>query len=234
MSQSSDTTSYKDIKQTVLDRIRSGVWKPDTLLPNEQALALEFSCTRTTVNRAMRELAEEGFLERRRKAGTRVLRAPHRQARFTIPLIRDEIEAQGGAYRYALVSAETVDAPEWLTARLALKQAQRVVHVRCMHYSNNTPFQFEDRCIVVQSVPQVEQADFSTLGPNEWLVETVPFTNVELAFLASRADEVVAGFLDVPRDEPVFTAERITWLQGQPVTFAKLYFAAGYRMTTRF
>ncbi len=234
MTQTSDTTSYKDIKQTVLRRIRSGDLQPDALLPNEQELAVEFSCTRTTVNRALRELADEGFLERRRKAGTRVLSAPQRQARFTIPLVRDEIEAAGGTYRYALVSCETQITPDWLAARLALRADQSVMHVRCMHFSGNSPFQFEDRWIVIDSVPQVTQADFTSVGPNDWLVQTVPFTNVELTFLASRADTTLAGFLDVPEGEPVFTAERITWLQGQPVTFAKMYFAAGYRMTTEF
>ncbi|WP_171132083.1 MULTISPECIES: GntR family transcriptional regulator [unclassified Ruegeria] len=233
MTQSNDITGYKDIKHTVLERIRSGEWQPDTLLPNEEELANSFSCTRTTVNRALRELAEEGYLERRRKAGTRVLRAPQRQAKFTIPLVRDEVTAAGDVYRYAHVSTEILDAPEWLCARLALRKGQQVAHVRCMHFSGNTPFQFEDRWINAASVPQVLAADFAELGPNEWLVQTVPFTNVELSFLASRADEAVAGFLDLPKDEPVFTAERITWLQGAPVTFAKLYFGAGYRMTTQ-
>lgn len=234
MTQSNETTSYRDIKETVLARIRSGEWQPDSLLPNEQDLAVEFSCTRTTVNRALRELADEGFLERRRKAGTRVLSSPQRQARFTIPMVRDEVEALGGTYRYALVSSDSRQAPDWLCARLALKPKQDVMHVRCMHFNGNTPFQFEDRWIVVASVPQVLNADFASIGPNEWLIQTVPFTNVELSFLASRADESVAGFLDLPFGEPVFTGERITWLEGQPVTFAKMYFAAGYRMTTQF
>ncbi|GAA6161800.1 GntR family transcriptional regulator [Ruegeria sp. HU-ET01832] len=234
MTQTSETTSYKDIKRTVLSRIRSGDWGPDSLLPNEQDLAAEFSCTRTTVNRALRELADEGYLERRRKAGTRVLSAPQRQARFSIPMVRDEVEALGGVYRYALVSSAREKAPDWLAARLELHTGQPVMHVRCMHFSGNTPFQYEDRWIVVDSVPQVMQADFSQIGPNEWLIQTVPFTNVELTFLASRADTTVAGFLDVPEGEPVFTGERITWLEGQPVTFAKMYFAAGYRMTTQF
>jgi GntR family histidine utilization transcriptional repressor len=103
-----------------------------------------------------------------------------------------------------------------------------------MHFNGNTPFQYEDRWIVIDSVPQVLNADFASIGPNEWLIQTVPFTNVELSFLASRADDSVAAFLDLPIGEPVFTGERITWLEGQPVTFAKMYFAAGYRMTTQF
>ena len=50
-----------------------------------------------------RTLAEEGFLERKRKAGTRVLNSPVRKAQFSIPLVRDEIAGTGAEYRYALV-----------------------------------------------------------------------------------------------------------------------------------
>ena len=47
-------------------------------------LAAEFGCARSTVNRALRELAEAGFLERRRKAGTRISPDPVRKATLKI------------------------------------------------------------------------------------------------------------------------------------------------------
>lgn len=224
--------SYRDIKKIVLDRIQNRTWLPDSILPNETDLAMEFSSTRTTVNRAMRELAEEGYLERKRKTGTRVLNSPTRQAKFTIPLVQDEIVSSGFAYRYWLVEQVSMPAPGWLAARLGLSNQQRVVHVRCMHYADNKPFQYETRWINAEVVPQVLEADFSTSGPNEWLVQTMPFTNVELSFSASKTDQELAGFLDASPGDPVFTAERITWLQNAPVTFVRLYFAPGYRMTT--
>ena len=34
--------------------------------------------------------------------------------------------------------------------------------------------------------------------------------------------------------EPVFTVERTTWWQGQSVTFVRLSFGRGHRMTTRY
>ena len=61
-------------------------------MPGEVDLAEEFGCARATVNRAMRELADEGFIDRKRKAGTRIKSSPTRHAKFAIPLIRDEIE----------------------------------------------------------------------------------------------------------------------------------------------
>ncbi|MDK3018916.1 UTRA domain-containing protein [Pseudodonghicola flavimaris] len=225
--------SFRDIKQVVLDRIESRVWPPDSLLPSEKDLAEEFSSTRTTVNRALRELAEEGYLERRRKAGTRVLNAPVRQARLAIPLVRDEVVAMGASYRYVLVGREELAAPGWLAARFGLPPQARVLHVRCMHFADARPFQFEDRWIVTDSVPGVLEADFSAIGPNEWLLQRVPVSNVELTFSASRAGAEMAEFLDAAPGDPIFTVERMTWLRGAPVTFARLYHVPGYGLTTR-
>ncbi|MDU9007088.1 hypothetical protein [Sedimentitalea todarodis] len=42
--------------------------------------------------------------------------------------------------------------------------------------------------------------------------------------MAAKANSEFAEFLDAPLGDPVFTAERITWLRGAPVTHAKLYF----------
>lgn len=224
--------SYRDIKQIVLDRIQSQFWMPDSILPNEIDLAKEFSSTRTTVNRALRELAEEGYLERKRKTGTRVLKSPVRKARFSIPLVRDEIIETGATYRYSLIERTLLAAPSWLAARLDLTLKQQVLHLRCMHFANNKPFQYENRWIVVDSVPDVLDADFTKFGPNDWLVQKVPFTNLELSFLATKVDQDMAEFLDAPVGDPIFTAERITWLGELPVTYTKLFFAPGYRMTT--
>ncbi|WP_208978839.1 GntR family transcriptional regulator [Pseudovibrio denitrificans] len=54
--------SYKEIRGILQERITSQQWQPGDLLPSEQALSEEFGCTRATVNRAMRELADAGWL----------------------------------------------------------------------------------------------------------------------------------------------------------------------------
>ncbi len=225
--------SYRDIKKVVLERIQNRVWGPDSLLPGEIELAEEFSSTRTTVNRALRELAEEGFLDRKRKAGTRVLKSPVRKAQVTIPLVRDEVAEAGASYRYSLVKSEVLRAPLWLTAKLALKPNRDVLHLQCMHFADNDPFQLEERWIIVESVPEVLDADFTASGPNEWLVQRVPFSNLEISFFATKADEKTAEFLDAAVGDPIIATQRTTWLHGEPVTHAVLYFAPGYKITTR-
>lgn len=232
MTRQRESLSYRDIKNIVLDRIRGQIWPPNSLLPTETVLAAELSSSRLTVNRALRELANEGYLQRNRKAGTRVLSAPIRTAQFTIPLVRDEITQSGAEYRYSLVERRCILAPEWLTSRLNLCHAQSLLHLRCMHYANNKPFQYEVRWVVIASVPSIIDANFTEAGPNDWLVKHVPFTNIDLSFLASQATENIANFLDTVPGTPLFSTERLTWLGAAPVTLARLYFAPGYRLTT--
>lgn len=231
MSDHSTPLSYRDIKRICLDRIQQRIWQPDSLLPNENELATEFSSTRTTVNRALRELAAEGYLERKRKSGTRVLQAPIRRAQFAVSLVRDEISARGATYRYALVDQDLSQPPEWLAPRLDLRKDSEMVHLRCLHFADETPFQFEERWISVDTIPAAKTADFSLIGPNEWLVRNVPFTDLSVAFSAAQANKSVADFLGCTPGSAIFVTERSTWLRGQPVTFAKLHFAPGYRVT---
>ena len=224
--------SYQEIKTTVLERIRDGVWPPGTLLPGEIDLSVEFQCARATVNRAMRELADEGIIDRKRKSGTRVKAAPTRQAKFAIPLIREEIERTGKPYRYSLILREVLVAPQWLCGRMGLVAGTKVLHMQCMHYASNQPYQFEDRWINLGAVPMAEAADFETTNPNEWLVQTVPFTDAELSFSAVEADPSISEMLNAPDGSALFNVDRTTWLNEVPVTFARLFFHPGYRMTT--
>ncbi len=227
-------TAFRDVKEDIRARIIDGVWAPGDLVPNEVDIAAEFNCARATVNRAMRELAEEGLIERKRKAGTRVRMAPVRQARFTIPILRKEVESRGQIYRYSLVSSAVMMAPDWLRARLDLNPADQVLHLTCIHYADGHPYQFEDRWINLAALPSARETDFSLNGPTEWLIATVPFSDAEISFSATSADETLARHLGCALADALFMVERSTWWQGQAITFVRLVFQRGHRMTTRY
>jgi GntR family histidine utilization transcriptional repressor len=225
-------TSYHDIKAIVLERIRENTWPPGALIPGEIELAEEFKCARATVNRAMRELVNEGILDRKRKAGTRVKTSPSRKAEFSIPLIREEIINTGTKYRYMLVDRTIIDAPNWLRAQIEIPSGQKILHLRCMHYAGNRPYQFEDRWINLSAVPDAQDCSFEDIGPNDWLVRKVPFTEGELVFSATNATQEIADFLNCTNGDAIFTVERTTWIEKTSVTYARLYFARDHKMTT--
>ncbi len=228
------TAPYREVKAEILRRVRSREWAAGALIPAETQLAEDFGCARATVNRALRELAEEGLLDRRRRAGTRISAEPVRRARFDIPMIRPEVEATGAPYRYARLARRAVPLPGWLAAELAIASGQPALQVSAMHYAGPAPFAHEDRWIILATVPGAAKETFETTSANEWLIGQVPFSEAQMVFSAARAGAEAAGFLGLAEGDPVFRAERTTWLDGKPVTRARLTYPPGYRMVTRF
>ncbi|MEM9125156.1 MAG: UTRA domain-containing protein [Pseudomonadota bacterium] len=225
---------FQDIRDEVMNRIQSRIWPQGSLLPTELELAAEFGCARATVNRALRELADQGIVTRKRKGGTRVVTAPVKQASFPITVVRRTVEDMNATYRYALVSRSRMDCPGWLQAKLALTEGAQILHLTCMHHADNRPFQFEERWINIATVPHVTDQDFLNVGPNEWLLSEMPFSNAEIAFSAVPATGSLQEFLSVPQGTPLFQLERTTWFRDAPVTFVRMTFHQGYQMRTTY
>lgn len=229
-----ETTRFRDVIDTIVTRITKGPWGPGTLLPSEIDLAAEFGCSRSTMNRALRDVTEMGLIERKRKSGTRVRLTPIRAARFEMPLVRADIEKMGASYRYALIQRTVSLAPDWLCAKMQLTQNSTALHLICVHYADDRAFQLEDRWINLAALPQAGTQDFSEIGPNEWLIATVPFSEVEVSFVAKAADNLVAKYLGQAQGDPVFCLERATWWQKLPITFVTLSHGPNHRLTTRY
>ena len=229
-----ERTSFRSIRDELTRRIARREWAPGELIPGEETLAVEFGAARATVNRALQDLARSGLVERKRKAGTRVARNPLREARFLIPLIRDEIEARGATYRYVLLSKAADMASDIVRARMGLAAKAETLHLRCLHLADGLPFQFEDRWINLEAVPAARQESFETTGPNEWLVNNAPFSEAEFGMFAAAASIEDAELLQVRPGDPVFVTERVTRLMEKPVTLVRMVHPQSHRVTIRF
>jgi GntR family transcriptional regulator, histidine utilization repressor len=105
-------TGWEDIRAEVQRRIRMRIWPLGAFIPGEEDLAAEFGCARATVNRALRDLAGQGVLERRRKAGTRVAAIPVRKATLDIPVIRQHVEALGQVHGHRVLAQSVATPPD--------------------------------------------------------------------------------------------------------------------------
>lgn len=225
---------YREIRDALLDRITSGHWGPGELIPGEVALAREFEVTRPTVGRALKDLADAGLIERRKRAGTRVARRSARDARLTISLVREEIEARGAAYRYQLLGRSVTAGPAGVRATLNLGPRDKLLHVRCLHFADSRPWQLEERWISLAAVPGARDAPFDRLSPNEWLVAEVPYSTAEHVLRAARPTAEEAELLALAPGEPLFAIERTTWMETRGVTFVRLLHPGdGFSLATR-
>ncbi|MFT6657209.1 UTRA domain-containing protein [Maritalea sp.] len=225
---------YLKIKNELLARIRNGELRPGDKVEHEQIIAQHYDCARATVHRAIRELAEEGYVERKRRAGTHVASAGTRATRVTIPLVRQEIEARGATYRFSMLEHEIHQASSVPADILGLAEGTHALFLRSVHFANDIPFQLEERWINLEVVPSAEIAVFNDINPNEWLVETVPYSEAEHFFSAENAKPEQARILGVKPNDALFVIERRTHLAGQAITYARLFHpGASYRMTAK-
>ncbi|WP_435258758.1 GntR family transcriptional regulator [Thioclava sp. FR2] len=223
--------TWQAVQAEVLRRIRSGLWKPGEPIPHEANLAEELGCARTTVNRALREVAESGLIERRRRAGSRVALRPVRKATLEIPVIRDEVEASGQAYRFDILARDEALPPKAIAAKMAVAEEQRLLHITGLHMAGDRPYAYEDRWIDLRAVPSAATVDFTRISPNEWLVLSIPFEGGDIAFSAASAGGLAAA-LNCPKDAALFVVERVTWRGAERLTTVRLTFAPGYSLQT--
>lgn len=226
------SVTWQTIQQEALRRIRDREWRPGEMIPHEAALAEEFGCARATVNRALRELAEAGFLERRRKAGTRVPLNTIRKATFEIPIIRHDVEGRGAVHGYRLLERAEKPAPAEIAEKLRLQPRARLLYLAALHMADGAPFCFEDRWLNPPAVDGLADADFTAISANEWLVQNTPLSGGDIEFFALPADARHARMLGCAEGTALFAIDRTTWAGAVPITAVRLVYRPGYHMTT--
>jgi GntR family transcriptional regulator, histidine utilization repressor len=227
------TLGWQAIEAEVLRRIHARDWPPGSAIPHEAELAREFGVARATVNRALQSLADGGWLDRRRKAGTRVAEHPVRKARLSIPILRTEIEEAGFSYGYRLLDLAETALPAAIAADLTLPAEQPLLHVTALHLAGGRPWAHEDRWINAAAVPAIRDVDLGRMNANEWLVRHAPFTHGGLAIGAISATPEVAEALSCAPATALVTLDRDTWNGTEPITRVRQCFAPGHliRMT---
>lgn len=224
--------TWQSVRADVLERIRSREWPPGELIPTEQELALSMGCARATVNRALRELADSGIIERRRKVGTRVASTSARRTVLDMPAIRTEIEAMGAAYSYQLLSFATQTPTPAAARALQVPSTQNLLLIQAKYTADGQPHCCEAIWLNPDVVPALTRQDVEQQSAHEWLAGQVALTHGRFSILADTATGDCARNLDIPEGTAVLAIERINWSDTTPVSFARQYYPPQHRLVS--
>lgn len=213
--------------------ILRGTYRAGDKLPRDEDIAEALGCARSTVQRAMQDLADAGLVERKRKGGTHVRADPVSRATLDIPITRREVEARGGTYGYQLVQQALRDTPAPAMAALGLSAPQEMLHVEALHLSDRRPYIYEDRWINTATAPEILELDLSRHSANEWLVRNKPYSRYDLALYATTAEGAAMRHLDVAPGAALLVIERTTWIGAAPITTVRSVTTPGYRLVAQ-
>ncbi|MDR3098809.1 MAG: histidine utilization repressor [Paraburkholderia sp.] len=226
---------YEQVKAYVRRSIESGAWRTGDRIPSELALVGTLGVSRMTINRALRELSDEGVLTRQSGIGTFVAETKPLSTLLTIAHIGDEIRSRGHAYSFAILLQARETAPVLVSSALELMPGASVFHVICVHRENGLPVQLEERYVNPDLAPDFLAQDFSARRPSEYLYDTVPLDEIEHIVDAALATPSEAALLEISDGEPCLTLVRRTWTKHRAVTFARfVHPGSRYRLGCRF
>ncbi|MEM7582374.1 MAG: histidine utilization repressor [Acidobacteriota bacterium] len=215
--------AYQQIKDHILDHIRRGQWLEGHQVPSENELARSFGVARMTVNRAVRELADDRVLVRVKGAGTFVAEPKSTSTLVEIRSIADEIVARGKVHHAEVLTLRAVAADAKLAERFEIEVGARLAQSRLVHFEDGMPIQLEVRWVAPELAEAYLSQDFERLTPNEFLVREAPLARVEYTIEARSPDAEVRQALQMAEDEPTLLLLRRTWSRERVASTASLW-----------
>ncbi|MGF7161943.1 GntR family histidine utilization transcriptional repressor [Rhodoligotrophos appendicifer] len=205
---------YRRIKSHIADRIRRGAWPAGLKIPSENQLVAELHVSRMTINRALRELTDEGYLSRVQGVGTFVRGNPGRASLIELRNVAEEIRDRGHEHRAILEAKDSVRATADLVERFEMPRPAPLFRVLIVHCEDELPLQIEEFWCNPRAAPRFLEQDFASESPSEYLIRTAPVDEVEHVVRAVLPDVTQQRQLIVHQDEPCLLVERRIWSQG--------------------
>lgn len=185
--------------------------EPGTALPPERQLATRFGVARTTVRRAIGQLAREGRLSSQQGRGTFVASPPLAQP-LRMTSFSEEMERRGLRPGGRLLGSRVRPATPELADHLAVAPRTPVLEIARLRTADDEPVALETLWVAAGLVPDLDPGD---LGAGSWyrllaerygLRVTTGSETIGAATVSGRD----AAQLGVPDDAPVLDFRRTT------------------------
>ena len=223
---------HEQIRRAVCAPIVSGAWPPGRRVPSEHELMALFGASRMTVNRAMRALADDGLIVRRRRTGSLVATPAGDRAVMAMTGIRAAIEAGGQVYAYESLARRHSRATDDIAGRFAIAAGTPLLNLSHRHLADDQPAALEDHWINLAAIPEADDESFDNMPPGEWLAARLPWSKSSYLVTAVNAGAATARLLDLEPGAACLKIDRRSWRGGVPATFVTcLYPGAGHALT---
>jgi len=226
---------YEQVKDYIMQHIHSGEWTPDSKIPSEHQLVHELGVSRMTVNRALREMSEQGHLVRIQGVGTYVAHPKPLTALFEISSIDEEIRSRGGVHSSDVHLLREESAYSELASAMEIPIGTPLFHSVIVHKNSGKPVMLADQYVNPNSVPDYLKQDFTTITTSRYLLSVAGVTDVEHIVEAVLPDSTTRKLLNMDPHEPCLVLHRQTWDHKRVVTHSRMTYPGSiYRIGGRF
>lgn len=215
---------YHQIESLFEERINSGRWRENHLLPSEEELSRLFHVSRGTVRLALTNLARKGLISRKRGRGTIVAPAKVLQEIPNIYRFALAIEKEGRVPKTRILESRTVRPSPDVRHMLRLGSPDdRVILLKELRLADDEPLMLEDIYLPEKMFPGLTDHDLERQLLYDVIIQKygVRLTKAEETLESTVADRFEARVLRVKKADPLLLVRRILYSFDTVVEFRK-------------
>lgn len=197
---------YQQIQAELLARIQNGTYPKGSVIPKEVDLADSFNVSRPTVRQAIEALVNAGYLERKRRVGTRVRQTKlaqeftHVIRNFNSEMAQNGVKAQTSVLYF---HEEVADGE--VQAALRLNPGAKVYKLLRLRFADEQPVVLVTTYLTRTGLDGFDQIDFTKASLYEELAKRdLAITHVDRQLEVLPADETTASLLNIETKAPIF------------------------------
>ena len=198
-------TLYDKIREDLLSKIKDGTYPEGQTIPSELELAQIYGVSRPTVRQALQLLADDGYLEKRRRRGTVVTKPKVRQS-FTMSIssFEDAMRLAGRLPKTKVLMFKRERANIEVEKRLELASEKDVFKLVRLRYADSLPNVFVESYIPCELYPGLDSFDFNESSLYAAMDACGnPVMTAQRRLEAIKADGAAAALLDVEPGDPL-------------------------------
>ncbi|WP_171973705.1 GntR family transcriptional regulator [Wohlfahrtiimonas larvae] len=217
---------YQKIKEHILEHIANGDWQPNQKLPSENEISAILNISRMTVNRAFKELTEEGYLFREKGAGTFVATPFQLNPFFELIPIAQEIAIEGRKFSTEIIKMNVVENLERHELHFYDVDQEKVFYSEIIYLSEGIPIQFEKRYVLASFAPNYLKEQFKRDCSTTYLQKLSTVLSQKHTLEAVIPDEKLRTILKVDDHVACFKICEKLQYKNKLISYAEQYYPA--------
>jgi len=209
---------YKSIENDLVDKIASGYYKSDTMIPTELELTKIYKASRVTIRKATDGLVAKNLLVR--TAGLGSIVKPSSFAHKTIEHLSfsEEIKAQGKTPRFEVTLFTVQEASPQIANILKLNEREMVYYFERACYCDEDIIQYEKTYMSIRKFPDL---NISYLEKSKfYYVEQIKGTKIDISthtIIPILPTIEIAKMFKIDKYTPIIKVNLITYLKNGDV-----------------
>ncbi|WP_174614698.1 GntR family transcriptional regulator [Virgibacillus ihumii] len=223
---------YEQLKNVLVQQIKSGELKPQELIPSERELCETYNVSRITVRQAIDLTVNEGFLSRKHGKGTFVTGPTIKQELSKVSGFQSTLSRQGIIGKTEIIKSEKMETDIQLSKTLDIDVLSQIINLQLMGFGDESPLVFYDcyfpleigKEMILSAEKAIKRRKpfsiFDLYRENDIILPT----HTEQTFESILSDERLTKLLKLEETTAIFKTTSVIYASEQPIEYRVAYY----------